>query len=412
VTEALALVLLALTLGAALLRPRGMHELWVAGPAAVLAVALGALSPADAADEARELGPTLGFLAAMLVVSVLCDRAGLFTAAGAWMARAASGRPVRLLALVFALAAGVTAVLSLDATVVLLTPIVYATATRLRLRPRPHAYACVHLANSASLLLPVSNLSNLLAFEASGLSFVRFGALMALPWLAAIAVEWAVLRVAFAGDLRGQGRPARPTGPAPPLDRAVVAVLAVTLAGFLLSSLLGIAPAVVAAGGAAVLAALALARGQARPSELLRFADVPFLLFVLALGIVVQGAARHGLGELAESLLPSGAALPALLGTAALAAMLANVVNNLPAILLLLPALGAREPGTVLAALIGVNVGPNLTYVGSLATLLWRRVLRGEGGEPDLPTFLRVGAISVPLVLLAAVCALWVALRL
>ena len=98
----------------------------------------------------------------------------------------------------------VTAVLGLDATVVLLTPVVLTTVARLRLRAKPHAYACTHLANSASLLLPVSNLTNLLAFRASGLCFARFGAIMALPWLAAIAVEWIVLRRFFATDLVGR----------------------------------------------------------------------------------------------------------------------------------------------------------------------------------------------------------------
>ena len=101
--------------------------------------------------------------------------------------------------------------LSLDATVVLLTPVVFATAARVGVRARPHVYATAHLANSASLLLPVSNLTNLLALAASGLSFTRFAALMALPWLAAIAVEYAIFRAFFRTDLaagarRGAGR--------------------------------------------------------------------------------------------------------------------------------------------------------------------------------------------------------------
>ena len=103
---------------------------------------------------------------------------------------------------VFLAAATTTAVLSLDATIVLLTPIVFATAARLPTSPRPHVYACSHLANSASLLLPVSNLTNLLAFTACGVSFTRFAALMALPWLVAIAIEWVVLSRVFADDLR------------------------------------------------------------------------------------------------------------------------------------------------------------------------------------------------------------------
>ena len=163
---------------------------------------MGVLSVKGARDAIGQLGPTVGFLAALLVLADGCRRAGMFDALGAWMALGSRGRPRRLLAMVFIAAAATTAVLSLDATVVLLTPIVFATAARLRTNARPHVYACTHLANSASLLLPVSNLTNLLAFRASGLSFARFGALMALPWLVALAIEWLVLSRAFAGDLR------------------------------------------------------------------------------------------------------------------------------------------------------------------------------------------------------------------
>ena len=121
-----------------------------------------------------ELGSTVGFLAALLVLAEGCRREGLFAAIGSLLAVRARGSAHRLLALVFAVAAVVTVVLSLDATVVLLTPIVFVTASQLRTSPRPHVFACAHLANSASLLLPVSNLTNLLAFHASGLSFTRF----------------------------------------------------------------------------------------------------------------------------------------------------------------------------------------------------------------------------------------------
>ena len=123
-----------------------------------------------AATEARQLGPVIGFLAAILVLAHLCDDDGLFRACGGWMARTSAGKKAtrRLLAQVFLLAAVTTAVLSLDATVVLLTPVVFATAARLDVRARPHVYACTHRANSASLLLPVSNLTNLLASRPAG----------------------------------------------------------------------------------------------------------------------------------------------------------------------------------------------------------------------------------------------------
>ncbi|MCW3063091.1 MAG: putative rane efflux protein, partial [Solirubrobacterales bacterium] len=147
----------------------------------------------------------------------------------------------------------------------------------------------------------------------------------------------------------------------------------------------------------------------ATPLDLLRAAAPAFLLFVLGLGLIVATAQRHGLASAVDDVLPGGASLGALLAIAALAALLANVVNNLPAILVLLPALAG--PGPVLAALIGVNVGPNLTYFGSLATLLWRRILRARGAEPQLTEFLRLGAFAVPPALIGATVALWLGLR-
>ena len=200
--EAVSLVALAAILIAAVARARWAPDWVVAVLAAALVLAVGAISFSGARSALRELGPTVGFLAALLVLADGCRRAGMFDALGAWMARGARQRPKRLLAMVFIAAAATTAVLSLDATIVLLTPIVFATAARLPANPRPHVYACSHLANSASLLLPVSNLTNLLAFHASGLSFARFGGLMALPWLVAIAIEWVIFTRAFSSDLQ------------------------------------------------------------------------------------------------------------------------------------------------------------------------------------------------------------------
>ncbi len=405
-----ALLLLAATLAFAIVRPRGLPEAAAAVPAAALAVLTGILPARAALDELRSLAPTLAFLAAVLVLAELCEREGLFEAAGHWMARGSHSRPVPLLALVFVVGSSVTAVLSLDATVVLLTPVVFATAARLELRPKPHVYACTHLANSASLLLPVSNLTNLLAFRASGLSFLAFGAVMALPWLAAIGVEWVAFRRFFAADLVGVGR-ATFEPPAAGAPRYALVVLALTLVAFAVSSLVHLDPAVAAAGGAVALAAPALGSRRVRPPELVRAAALPFLAFVAALGIVVRAVSDAGLGRLVDRVLPHGSSLGTLLVVALVAAALANLVNNLPAILVLLPATAPGRPGPVLAALIGVNVGPNLTYVGSLATLLWRRTLRERDADPAAGEFLRLGALTVPAGLLAAVLALAVALE-
>jgi arsenical pump membrane protein len=406
----LAPLALVAALAAAVARHRHAPEAVVAAAGALLLLAVGAIAPATAWNEVRELAPTLGFLAALLLLADGCRRAGLFDALGAAMAAGSRGRPRRLLAMVFLVAAGTTAVLSLDATVVLLTPVVFATAARLRAPARPHVYACTHLANSASLLLPVSNLTNLLAFHASGLSFTRFAALMALPWLAALAVEWLVLSRAFRADLEPPRRAAAAAPPrtgAPPLPRFAVAVVGLTLAGFAVSSLVGLAPVWVAAAGALAF----VVRERPGPAAVLAAAEPPFLVFVLGLALIVRAAGDHGLQSTVDALVPHGAGLLALLAIAALSAVVANLLNNLPATLIVLPVAAAGGPGPVLAMLIGVNVGPNLTYVGSLATLLWRRVVHAHDETTDLGEFVKLGALTVPPALVACTVALWLALK-
>ena len=187
---------------------------------------------------------------------------------------------------------------------------------------------------------------------------------------------------------------ARPAEDRRRLPRATVAALALTLLGFAATSPLGIAPVWVAAAGAAAVTLPALVRGRARPAALVRTAEPGFLVFVLGLGVIVAAASNRGVATAVGALVPDGESLPALLLIALLGAVLANLVNNLPATLILAPVAAATGPVPVLAALIGVNVGPNLTYVGSLATLLWRRVLRHEDTDVDAGEFVRLGALD------------------
>ena len=354
----------------AVARPRGLPEATAAVPAALLLVAIGAVGPSEAVAQMARLGPVVVFLAVLLVLSHLCDEEGLFIFAGVVMGRVSRGRPVGLLAAVFTVASLVTAVLSLDATVVLLTPVVFATAYRMGVRAKPHVYACTHLANTASLLLPVSNLTNLLAFTVSGLSFLAFGTIMALPWLVSIGLEFAILRRMFRSDLRvGTGeaptgkddkddKDDKDTAERPAVPTFTLVVLGVMFVGFGVASVVGIEPVWVGLAGMLVLAGRALARRRVTGWDLVDAASPLFCLFVLALSVVVAAVVEHGLGALLGALLPHGTGLLALLTIAGIAALLANLINNLPAVLALLPLLASAGPGPVLAAVIGVNIGP------------------------------------------------------
>jgi arsenical pump membrane protein len=168
---ALALTGLVITLAVAVARPPWPPEAVVAVVVVAVLIAIGAVSLSRARQAVGNLAPTIGFLAALLLLADGCRRDGLFDALGALMAQASQQNPRRLLALVFIVASAVTATLGLDPTIVLLTPVVFATAIRLRMRPKPHVYACVHLANSASLLLPISNLTNLPRCARAGCRF-------------------------------------------------------------------------------------------------------------------------------------------------------------------------------------------------------------------------------------------------
>ena len=404
-----AVVLMAVALAFAVWRPRGLPEATVAIPAAVLAVVIGAVTLDRAFAEMRELASTVIILAALLVLSHACGVLGVFR----WLSQvigsagsANGGGPTRLFALAFAGAAATTALLNLDATVVLLTPVLITMARTLQVSPRPMGYATIGLANSASTLMPVSNLTNLLAFAATGLGFIQFTALMALPWLVTVLIEFAIYRVFFRADLRVAPQPNTEEPVQAPIPALVV--LGATLVGFALSSTVGVEPVWFAVAGAIVLSATAL-RAHRTSLRAVASATTPlFLLFVLALGVLVAAIADGGVGRWVGGLVPTGSGLVSLLTIAAIGAVAANLINNIPATLLLLAALGTQaDPPLILAMLLGVNIGSNLTYVGSLANLLWRNVSRAHDAEASVVRFSMLGLLTVPPAIVASVAALW-----
>lgn len=344
--------------------------------------------------------PVLAFVVAMTVVTELVDDAGLFRVVTDRISALGRGSVFLLWLFVLALSATATAFLSLDTTAVLVTPVVVLLAVHANIAPLPFALSTVWLANTASLFLPVSNLTNLLAQGNLSLSPLGFAQLMWAPAAVGLLVPALLLWLAFRRDLRGRyGK--QPVHPA--ADRTLLRASAGTLLVLLPALVSGIPVVVPAVLAAAFLVALFLRR---RPGSL-RWSMLPWRPLMLAAGLfmVVETLHAHGLTEALAPAAGTGDSFPDLLRLAALGAGSANVANNLPAYLALEPVAGS--PLRLAALLIGVNLGPLISPWASLATLLWHERLQSLNLRVRWGGFAVAGAIAVAVALPLAVLALW-----
>lgn len=372
---------------------------WVATIAGLLALATTALPWHEAVNTTQTAAPVLAFLVGVAVLAELADAAGLFELLARRTARLAGGSTRRLFLLVCLMASTVTIVLSLDTTAVLLTPIVLALAFAVEADVRPFAFATVWLANAASLLLPVSNLTNLLAADRLGsLGELGFAGRMLLPEVVAIAIVVGVLLVRFRTALRHRHASPELLDVA---DRPLVVAAAVCCLAVAPASLFGVAPWKAAVPAAAALAAVFVLRQR----DSLRVGLVPWRLVLLTEGLflIVATLGRHGLDTLLTHVTRHGA-----LSTELLGAGLSNVANNLPTYVAVQRAVPADHATDLLALLIGTNAGPLLLLFGSLATLLWRDRCAARGVHIGAWEFLRTGALVVPPLLLGCYAALLV----
>ncbi len=348
------------------------------------------------------VAPILVFLLSITVVAELADAAGVFESAASLASRQGGGSVLRLWLLLVGLAAGCTILLSLDTTAVLLTPVVLTVARHLGLKPWPFALATVWLANTASLLLPVSNLTNLLLVDQLGWSVATYVGRMWLPALVSILVSVVLLWLLVRRSLRG-----RYEHPEPPVPHDVVLFRTALVVCLLLGPafVVGIPPWIVGCAAALVLGAVFAWRSP----RVLRLGLVPWQLVVTTLGLflVVGLLEQHGLTEWLTTVAGTASDGPiVLLRTAFVGAAASNLVNNLPAYVALEP-VAASSPDRLLALLLGTNLGPLITLWGSLATLLWRDRCRSGGLEVGAGRFAVAGVVGVPVLLLTATLALW-----
>ena len=350
------------------------------------------------------------FLAGMMLLAETARREGLFDWVAAFAVNRARGSPRALFALVYAAGVVVTVFLSNDATAVVLTPAVFAAARRAKTEPLPHLLACAMVANAASFVLPISNPANLVLYASRPPPLGAWLGGFALASALAIGATYATLRwserAALAGACEGAATQ-------PPLTRgawAAIAGLAAATAVLLIVSALNQPLGAPTAIVGAVVAALPLVARRASPWPLLRAVHWQILPLVAALFVMVEAVDRIGVAGFLAHALQQGVARDASLtawSAGGVVALADNLANNLPTGLLTAQAAGiAQAPRHVVDALmIGVDLGPNLSVTGSLATILWLAAIRREGENVSARRFLKTGLVVAPPALVLALAA-------
>ncbi|MEE1782185.1 ArsB/NhaD family transporter [Streptomyces sp. SP17BM10] len=381
---------------------------WVAAgllAAGLLCVASGLLPTAAAAAAMTRVGPLLAFLASVIVLAELTSAAEVFDAVATAVARAGRGSYAALFVLCVAFAALTTVTLNLDTTAVLLTPVMLALAARVGIAPVPLAMTTVWLANTSSLLLPVSNLTNLLAADRVALSPAGMARAMWAPQLAAVALTMACLWVFYWRRGRRGALDYLPPQRHRPADPVLFRICAACCAVFLAAVLPADLPLWLASGATAAVAVAAFA--VRRPAQL-RPALVPWRLLVLVPGmfLVVQTVDAHGLHHLLATAVGTDGGTAGLFRASLAGAGLSNVLNNLPVYLAGEAVVPAGNHTQLLALLVGTNAGPLILPWASLATLIWYERCRAFGVRIPVGRVTATGAVLAAAAVLAATAAL------
>ncbi|MGH3937676.1 MAG: SLC13 family permease [Pseudonocardiaceae bacterium] len=367
----------------------------IAGCGAVL---VGFLPLAEAGQTVRRVLPLLVFLGSVIVLAELTAKAEVFDVVAVRLARWAGGNYLALFGLCVVFASATTIFLNLDTTAVLLTPVMLATAAKADIPPLPLAMLTVWLANTASLLLPVSNLTNLLAMDRVELSPPAFAIRMATPQAAAIVATAVCLWVFYWRPRRRGSDRYEPPGRHVPRDRVLLRTAGLACAAFTVLVLLGVPLAVSALTCMGVLVVAFIARDRAAFTW--RMIPLRLLAFVTGLFLVVQTIDRYGLGDLLGSLVGTEGGVEGVARAGILGAVLSNGVNNLPAYVA--GEAVVTNSDQLLGLLIATNVSPLITPWASLAIIIWYERCRASGVSIPWGRFAATGAVTAAAVLLAA----------
>jgi arsenical pump membrane protein len=395
-----------------LLRPRGIAEAWWVGGGAVLLVLTRLLPLAGAAHAIHEGLDVYLFLIGMMLLAETARHEGVFDWVAGIAVGHARGSPARLFLLVYLAGTVVTIFLSNDATAVVLTPAVLAAVRHARVRPRPYLLICALIANAASFVLPISNPANLVIFDAQMPTLANWLRVFLLPSVASILTTYLILHFLSRPELSDKIEVVPHNNRLSDGGKAALTGIAISAAVLLVASGLGwqLGAPTCAVGLLAVL--LASMRDHRAARIVIRGVSWSIVPLVAGLFMIVETLNRGGMLEMAARGLGWVARLPAVAGKLAAGfavSLLSNGMNNLPVGLASRSALRhAHLTGPIQhAVLIGVDLGPNLSVTGSLATILWLIVLRREGVEITGWEFLKAGIIVMPIALLLSLLVLF-----
>lgn len=422
-----ALLIFIATLILVIWQPRGLGIGWSASLGAVAALLAGVVQPGDIPVVWHIVWNATATFIAIIVISLLLDEAGFFEWAALHVARWGQGNGWRLFALFVLLGAAVSALFANDGAALILTPIVISMLLALGFSAAAtlaFVMAAGFIADTASLPLVVSNLVNIVSADFFNISFNRYASVMVWVNLAAVAASLGMLMLYFRRSIPARYDMAHIKPPQSAIRdsatfKAGWAVLALLLVGFFGLEPLGVPVSATAAACALLLLGVAGRGHQISTRKVMRGAPWQIVIFSLGMYLVVYGLRNAGLtGEVASllNLFAQGGVWCAAFGTGFLAALLSSVMNNLPAVLVgalsidASQATGVVKEAMVYANVIGSDLGPKITPIGSLATLLWLHVLARKGIKIGWGYYFKVGVVLTVPVLSVALAAL--ALRL
>jgi arsenical pump membrane protein len=414
-----------LTLVGIMTRPFRWNESRIAMGGAAALLLLGLIRPADAAFTLFRDWNTFLFFLGMMGLSAMAETAGLFDWLAVQAARFARGSAARLFLNVFLLGTSITMIFSNDATALILTPVVYVLVTRLRLPVLPYMFACTFIADSASFLLPISNPINIIVLSRYPLDLFTFLRLLLLPSLVVIAINIGTFYLLYRSQLRGTFN----IDNLPTAEKAVkhkayfrytLWVLAIVAPSYVIASAFQFPLSTVAMAGALLLLAGGLFWKRTTLKDAGRGISWSIFGFIGGMFVVVRAIEDTGLTKKLGDLLlqfSGGTSFGAVLVGTFGSALGTNLINNVPMAVVMNSSLGsvqhaapAIRNGFVAATMFGCDLGPNLTTVGSLATILWLLILRQRDVDVSGLDYFKIGVLVTPVMLLAGAFTIWLLL--